>query len=723
MPPKSDFSPPDTSFPEEVGKYRDATAEKCDFFQSFGIVKGYGNASPAELEYYLYWRSQLRKGTFSECDYGYVLLRLSEMVIDGDPKENVREMSLILKSFSPYSIEYKVTSQTLFEYCLYRGIDMKGLNLLDEFAEVIAGEYVRGNFELLDANGIIYIGNRNENLYDLDNTTAFIVCKALHAIDENMIERTGVSMSEAFGKPSAERLNLFRNLIWHTDDEYILEYRDYTADREFMRIFLNTALYVIALFEDRKKAKKCPAAELLTDDEKRIIEQITSGDIPDFPRRDYGQCYKLRPAELNDINLIDLTNPDEVHPKPKYNRLFFFFSRPRNMDKFLEDAETYEDVYRTEVRKYCSYPKDGLRKLSSLNREQLEYYLFWRTLAAEKKYTDCDGGYVWHYLFELVNMNDDTEYVADQMIGLYRAYRSEMILNEYCEYAIVNDIPYMITDASGLNSVAASYALDKMFDRGTAGLSINAIIEMCMIRGNKAEEFRDIDGCADVVNRCLMKINYKTDIRKKYRIRTKKVRINSISSVRIINRREETPEKVVTVHGYVSCSAFLKNLQTLTKGVVNALTGSRKLKQLEAFGIDCIPVINEVIDEIKTEEQLKLRRKIAGKISLSASSIEKAENDLNSVSEMMSVEEEEPETSVEFIDKNENTGTGWEAFGNMLDDKCRAYLSDILSGNKIKKNTGIEDAINSASMDTIGDTVVENGIIIEDYEDELREIL
>ncbi len=723
MPPKSDFSSPDTSFPEEVEKYRDVTAEKCDYVKSCGIMYGYESATSSEINYYLYWRSQLRNGKLPEYDYGYVFLRLSEMIVDGNPKDNVREMSLILKSSSPYSVEYGITAQTLLEYCLYHNLDLKGLNLLGGFANIVAGEYVGGNFELLDVNGIISIGGRQEELYDLDSTTAFIVCKALHAIDENMIERTGVSMSEAFGKPSAERLNLFKNLIWHTDEEYILEYRDYTADREFMRIFLNTALYVIALFEDRKKAKKCPAAELLTDDEKRIIEQITSGDIPDFPRRNYGQYRKLRPAALNDINLIDLVNPDDVHPKPKYGRLFFFFSRPRNMDRFLEDAETYEDVYRTDVRKYCSYPKEGLRKLSSLNPQQLEYYLFWRTLASEKKYTDCDGGYIWHYLFELVNMNDDSEYVADQMIGLYRAYKSEMVLNEYCEYAIVNDIPYMITDASGLNSVAASYALDGMFDRGTAGLSVNAVVEMCMIRDSKAEELRNIDGFADIVNRCLMKINDKTDIRKKYRIRTKKVRINSISSVRIKNRREETPEKVATVHGYVSCSAFLRSLHALTKGIVNALTGSRKLKQLEAFDIDCIPIINEVISEIKTEEQLKLRRKIAGKISLSVSSIEKAENDLNSVSEMMSVEEEEPETSTEFIDKNENTGTGWEAFGNILDGRCRAYLSDILSGNRIRKNTKTEDAINSASMDTIGDIVVENGIIIEDYEDELREIL
>lgn len=720
MPRKSDFSPPDTSFPEDVEKYRNATVEKCDYVKSSEIIKGLRHATPPELSYYLYWRSQLKKGEVPEFDTGYVYVRLSEMILDGEPKDNVREMSLILNSSSPYSVEYRMTAQTLLKYCLYRGLDMKGLDLLDEYADIVTGEYVRGNFELLGVNDIISIGNKREELYDLDDTAAFTVCRALHAIDENMIERTGVGMSEAFGQPSAKRITLFENLIWYTEDEYILEYRDYTADKEFMRIFLNTALYVIALFEDRKKAKKCSSAELLTDDEKRIIEQTVSGDIPEFTRRSYGPCCKLRPATLNDINLIDLSNPDEVHPKPDYRSIFFFYSRPRNMEKFLEDAETYEDVYRTDIREYCRYPHDGLRKLSSLSREQLEYYLFWRTLVAEGKYTDCDDGYVWHYLFELVNTNDDKEYVADQMVRLYRAYKSELVLNEYCEYAIANDIPYVITETSRINAIAGSYALDGMFDSGTAGLSVNAIINMCMIEDYNAEKFRSIDGCADVVNRCLVKINRQEDIRKKYRIKNTKVKIKSFSMVRI--RYNGIPEKTITIHNYINNSEFLKSLRVLTRGVAVALNGSRKMKQLEAFGINCIPVINEAIEDIKTEERLKLRKKIAEKISLSASSIEKAEIDLNSVSEMMSVEEEE-EKSMEFIDRNENTETGWGAFGKMLDDKCKAYLSDIFSGKKVRKNTKTEDMINSASMDTVGDIVVENGLIIEDYADELREIL
>lgn len=127
------------------------------------------------------------------------------------------------------------------------------------------------------------------------------------------------------------------------------------------------------------------------------------------------------------------------------------------------------------------------------------------------------------------------------------------------------------------------------------------------------------------------------------------------------------------------------------------------------------------MDEISREKQSTIQRRLAETIELDSESISRAEDDLRSVSKMMAVpEEEEVEESIEETSEG---GEGWGAFISSIDDRCVSYLTELVSGKKVKKDNKLEDTINSAAMDTIGDTLIENGILVDDYVDELKGLL
>ena len=47
----------------------------------------------------------------------------------------------------------------------------------------------------------------------------------------------------------------------------------------------------------------------------------------------------------------------------------------------------------------------------------------------------------------------------------------------------------------------------------------------------------------------------------------------------------------------------------------------------------------------------------------------------------------------------------------------------MISGKTIRKDNKVEDVINSVAMDVIGDVLIENGILVDDYIDDLKGLL
>ena len=64
----------------------------------------------------------------------------------------------------------------------------------------------------------------------------------------------------------------------------------------------------------------------------------------------------------------------------------------------------------------------------------------------------------------------------------------------------------------------------------------------------------------------------------------------------------------------------------------------------------------------------------------------------------------------------------WSAFVSSLTDDEKGHLSSIIRGSP-KADVRMDDSINAKAMNSIGDTVMEVGSVIEDYRSELERVI
>ena len=97
----------------------------------------------------------------------------------------------------------------------------------------------------------------------------------------------------------------------------------------------------------------------------------------------------------------------------------------------------------------------------------------------------------------------------------------------------------------------------------------------------------------------------------------------------------------------------------------------------------------------------------------------------------MHVSDDDGPVTVENVPKvTSETLTGWEGFSASLTDEMRGYIVASLGGDvreylreRNLRMSSVENAINTIAMDMTGDIVIEDGQPIEDYMEELKEMV
>ena len=587
----------------------------------------------------------------------------------------------------------------------------------DPHRSVIIGEILRGNFDLMDASHIysMLIDVFDE---DIDETMAFIISRSLHALDEDMIMRTGIGLAETFGKEMMVRYEVFNGLIPCTDVNYLLTYHSY-RDPILIELVTNVVRYVINLTYKQSGRKGITVPRTLSSRERRIIERIFSNDIPEFQQRRYAPGFSIRPETWDDVPMVDMWHPDVLHPKPILNRHLDRIP-VRTMRNFKNDILKYRNITMDERQPYV--PSNSSRELtySAMNEEQINYYLYWRTLADERRYSDCDDGYIWLYLSELINLGDEPKDVLQHMGDICMVYGSRLAEKTYCEYALINRLDFDLPNAPDSNLIMSMVCLDRLLDTGKGGPSLEGMFDICNMDRRTRQLFHH-DGYTEVINRSIYAIDKEIGgIRNKYHIDPKLFKIDGYKDLRFIGT-DEQHTGLIKVYNYIYSTEFLIAYSSFINNVRLHMDGSAEGRRIQGFKIDCTDIVDSVLDEIRSKKQSIIQRRLAETIELDSESISRAEDDLRSVSKMMAVpEEEEAEESIEDTSAG---GEGWDAFVSSIDEKCVSYLTDLVSGKRIKKDNRLEDTINSAAMDTIGDTLIENGTLVDDYVDELKGLL
>lgn len=196
-------------------------------------------------------------------------------------------------------------------------------------------------------------------------------------------------------------------------------------------------------------------------------------------------------------------------------------------------------------------------------------------------------------------------------------------------------------------------------------------------------------------------------------------------------------ETKVTYINYLEAPKFVnfidKSVRYLSGLLSENLFGDTGMKKSFSFmGVDCSKVFKANISQrdSPTEEKTPAR------IVLDRDAISEAQSDLAAVTGMMYVPEGEnntvgavPEPEVPSVTQAQDDP--WMTLSCLLESSEKDYLDallrspdlsmKVLMDNSITR-TKMEDSINSKSLDCIGDTIIENGLPVNDYLNDIRKL-
>ena len=148
-----------TKFRKDAIRYFALTHEPCEYVYFFSYMPQYEQMTVSQMSYYLYWRSEARKGNFLKTDINYLFLYVDE-IINLPEKILPREGALILsRLWKTYRKEFlyldKYFGEWLCDYCLIHEVS-PDWDVLDDFAGDVAGKVSLPEFYM--RNGMLSWG-------------------------------------------------------------------------------------------------------------------------------------------------------------------------------------------------------------------------------------------------------------------------------------------------------------------------------------------------------------------------------------------------------------------------------------------------------------------------------------------------------------------------------------------------------------------------------------
>lgn len=119
-------------------------------------------------------------------------------------------------------------------------------------------------------------------------------------------------------------------------------------------------------------------------------------------------------------------------------------------------------------------------------------------------------------------------------------------------------------------------------------------------------------------------------------------------------------------------------------------------------------------------------------VDIDRDAVTKAQDDLDDVVRMMVIEGGETDEKVvdiavmdgEGVPKEAVGENPWQAFFSSLTDDERSYLCAMYeSGGSQKRSINKVNSINSKAMDTVGDVLIDDSGLIEDYIEDIRRMV
>ena len=376
-----------------------------------------------------------------------------------------------------------------------------------------------------------------------------------------------------------------------------------------------------------------------------------------------------------------------------------------------------------------------------MSREQLDFYLSWRSEVLAGNYRDTDRGYLWLLLCEVVDSENEPMRRMSILNGLLRAYGQSsdsikgMIMRTCQDYAIVTgqDPPWDGSDRDLQLLLWVKLDIDPV---GRVPLEMAASV---------------VD--VDVERYCTGDADYDTAFNIALRTLAAKVhRTRGMTLAETLNGRMKTVYRKLfpgLSTDWGSCSLTVCEIRPSNSGgrmlsfalktaitCVNTRLGLRHPRVQADYNPELLAAmeaeVGKWLDRQERARRVEMIRREAAAIVLDRGAVADAETDLAAVRDMVGTEDEMevPDEEPAVAEAPASSNTPWDDLAGTLDDVQMGYLAASLEGrgDSFARTSGstavrLEDGINAAAMDTVGDQIIEDGEVFDEYADDVRRIL
>lgn len=725
--------------------------EECRYVPSDYRTPDYSVLGREQVAYYLYWRSGLSRGEVLRGDRGYAWMRMCEIVNSRmDPVRGMRELRLIHDNSRLSGIPQSEVSDVMFDYAVANGLDLPrnwyvpvGVRTSMVLSEAMASPTEWLSWAVLRGTSRYSLpdGAPEMDVYALADM-------ALPGIDARLRETTGRGISETYGGGRrSSAYTVFKRFPYFLGDrDYIVEYTEMDIEGDFGEFMTSLCRYCCKAILKSNGLKGPTVPSSFGKDLRAIVDRELANGLVyhmDPPSRTVRGTVRS-PVSAKERALLEIgesfgeASPfsENRDPVMLYDRYARRRENPRPPDHDTDGSGS------AEPSGPMPYVPSGYANpdFRSFDESQRGFYLHWRGLAREGRYIDTDAGYVWLYLCELANSQSDPGFVKSQLVGLQRAYGGgardfRLIGRTYLDYCLLHrlevDDPWMYPspmtacfamdaylsdgkppDAESM--VVLSHMTDdpmaRDVDEDSVGIACLALDRIGRILDTRGESIEDICGLKATVEDVVL-----------------------FSQLAYYPRSGESRTVRVTYPDYYTNAAFWTGLSDVLRNSVRAVHRHRRHRgysvgECSPFRVPAKGIVTESAEAWFRDREARERADRAMSVRFDASAIEAAESDLREVTGMMSVgsDEEEP-AEPEPEAPAPSSGDPWEDMAARIGDAGRRYLLAVLSGSDPdvppSGRPAVEDAINTAALDTVGDTVLENGTLVEDYREDLERAL
>jgi len=728
--------------------YKDKHGEECEYVKCDHRNADYSVMDRHQRAYYLYWRDELANGTCLKADRGYAKLRICELInSDKDPREGMRELRLLYDNTRMHGMPQTDIAAAMFDYAVVHDLDLPimwmGKGSVRSFmvtSEILAFPTRRIGKEL-----VWYLSGgpkvHDDGVNNLRHISLFN--DSLTAIDRFLMENTGKGVAKTYSEGMVNELyKVFLYLPYSKDRDYQITYEKLRTDGVFGEFMLGLFSYTrkVLCKEIGEKGPSTPAS--FNKEFRVIVDRIASEGPEEYesvPRSWRGTTRQSMSSK--ERALVDMGNRLEAQygtaekPKPILNI-------DKNAEKQHVSPHLKTDIERnwnTEVAEKQEYIPSGFVNpdYRSFSENQRKYYVYWRGQTRKGNYGETDWGYLWLYLCELINIKADPQQSMDQLVGLYRAYGSadeEHVIGKTCfDYSLVHKLTF--PDPSIYESnMTACIVMDQFLRGESTCLDKTLILFLSGINDKTMTREFDPD-CVGITGMLLRKIEAEmeangTTLGEYCGLEKENVSQNVFEGLKYF---KEIRKARVAYLNYIYNSSFDDSLKEIAKNAFSAVrmkrTGKQvKLSKFVAYGEDRKEMLQKTVSEWYENKAMEEIKERASNLKLDLEAVSGAEAALKDVTKMMSTEQHEvPEPVAPPVASERKISDSWKGLAEAMDDAQKGYLAAALEGKGAAylKEKGLnmsrmEDSINALAMDAVGDNIVENGSVFEDYAEDVR---